>query len=176
MANTPSHSVIHRLLAPLGFLLVLCEEAFWALGRVVGAVLARIPFWRAVERLVESLPPRAVVVVFLFPMVALFPLKLLALGLMTQGHVVWGLLLVVGAKVVGTAVAARLFVITRPKLMTIPWFAASYTWVTTKMASAHAWVEAMPAWQATRAWGQRVRGAARASVARLRGWLATRKT
>lgn len=42
-------------------------------------------------------------------------------------HKLFGVLLILGAKVVGTAVVAHLFALTQPALMRLPWFARYYT-------------------------------------------------
>ena len=51
------------------------------------------------------------------------PVKLGALWLIGQGHVVAGAVVIVTAKVAGTAIVARLFTPTRPALMRLLWFA-----------------------------------------------------
>jgi hypothetical protein len=56
----------------------------------------------------------------------LFPLKLLALYLIATGHAIMAGLLFIGAKLVGTAVLARLYMLTSPKLMQIGWFARAH--------------------------------------------------
>ena len=59
-------------------------------------------------------------------MLALIPIKLLAVYLLGQGHVATGLGIIVLAKLAGTAFAARLFQLTQPALMQIHWFASLY--------------------------------------------------
>ncbi|OYU98477.1 MAG: hypothetical protein CFE45_16355, partial [Burkholderiales bacterium PBB5] len=66
----------------------------------------------------------------------LLPVKLLALWLLGRGHALLGLVVIVLAKLLGTAVVARLFALTRPALMGLPWFARGY-------ARWHAWKEAL---------------------------------
>ena len=59
-------------------------------------------------------------------MLALIPIKLLAVYLLGQGHLATGLGIIVLAKLAGTAFAARLFQLTQPALMQIQWFANIY--------------------------------------------------
>ena len=60
---------------------------------------------------------------FALPTLLLLPLKLLALLLIAKGQVILAGLLFVAAKVVATALIARLFMLTQPALMQIGWFA-----------------------------------------------------
>ena len=63
----------------------------------------------------------------------------------------WGVAVFVAAKVVGTALVARLFALTRPALMRLQWFEAIYLrWLAWK-AVVLARVRASWAWRAGRA-------------------------
>lgn len=108
-------------------LLLLFEEWGWEPLAAAFAVLGRLPLWGQIERLITRLPPWAALLVFGIPVGALLPIKLLALYLFSQGHVLLGLGLVLSAKLVGTALAARLFQLTHPALMRLNWFARLYT-------------------------------------------------
>ena len=114
------------LSAPL-VLLVLFEEWGWEPLARAFAALGRLPWLGQLERRIARLPPWAALLAFAVPVLTLIPIKLLALYLFGQGHVVWGLTLVVAAKLTGTALAARLFQLTQPALMQIAWFARLYT-------------------------------------------------
>ncbi len=114
------------VLAPL-MLLVMFEEWGWEHLARAFAALSRLPWLGQLERRIASLPPWAALLVFGLPVLTLVPVKLLALYLFGQGYVLWGLCLVVTAKVTGTALAARLFQLTEPTLMQMPWFARLYT-------------------------------------------------
>lgn len=114
------------LLAPVA-LLLLFEEWGWEPLAAAFAAFGRLPWWGQLERLIARLPPWAALLVFGVPVATLVPVKLLALYLFGQGHVMLGLGLVLAAKLVGTAVAARLFQLTHPALMQMAWFARLYT-------------------------------------------------
>lgn len=105
---------------------VLFEEWGWAPLARLFAALGRLPVWRQLERLITRLPPWAALLAFGVPMLVLIPLKVLALFLLGLGHLGTGLGLIIAAKVIGTALAARLFVLTQPALMKIGWFARLY--------------------------------------------------
>lgn len=107
-------------------LLVLFEEWGWERLAAGFAVLARLPLWGRLERWIASRPPWAALLLFGVPVLMLLPIKLFALYLFGQGHMAGGLGLILGAKVLGTALAARLFQLTHPTLMTLPWFARLY--------------------------------------------------
>ena len=114
------------LLAPV-LLVLLFEEWGWEPLARAFAALGRLPCWAALERLITRLPPWAALMAFGAPALTLVPVKLLALYLFGRGHFVMGLFMVIAAKVVGTAIAARLFQLTHPTLMRMPWFARLYT-------------------------------------------------
>jgi hypothetical protein len=114
------------LLAPVA-LLLLFEEWGWEPLAAGFAALGRLPWWGRLERLITRLPPWAALLVFGVPVVALVPIKLLALYLFGKGQMLLGLGLVLAAKLAGTALAARLFQLTHPALMRMAWFARLYT-------------------------------------------------
>ena len=135
------------LLAPV-VLILLFEEWGWdPLARAFGK-LGRLPFWGKAEEWIGRLPPWAALLAFVVPAVALVPIKLLALYLLGQGHVVTGVTLVIAAKISGTALAARLFQLTQPALMKLRWFARIYvpwkTWkdrVTGQVRNSKIWLQ-----------------------------------
>ena len=114
------------LLAPV-MLVLLFEEWGWEPLARAFAALGKLPYWAALERLITRLPPWAALMAFGAPALALLPVKLLALYLFGRGHFAMGLFMVITAKIVGTAIAARLFQLTHPTLMRMPWFARWYT-------------------------------------------------
>jgi hypothetical protein len=131
-------------------ILILFEEWGWTpLARALGR-LARWPPVDRLERRVAGLGPRVALAVLFVPAIALLPIKIGALWLVGLGRVVIGLTLLVGAKLVGTAVVARLFQLTQPQLMRLRWFARAYArWVAWKTRTIASLVES-PAWIAAR--------------------------
>ena len=107
-------------------LLLLFEEWGWVPLSAAVAQLARLPLFAWIERKIARLPPRAAMLVFLAPVLALFPVKLLALYLLGRGQPLLGVVVLVTAKVAGTAIVARLFTLTQPALMHLAWFAYWY--------------------------------------------------
>jgi len=90
------------------------------------------------------------VAVFLLPTALLLPIKLLALWAVGRGHVGLGMLVIVLAKVVGTAVVARLFTLTQPALMQLRWFAWIYSHWTRLKHTVLARARASWAWRVAR--------------------------
>lgn len=128
-----------RLLTGLGSgllaLVILFEEWGWVPLQRLLARIGRWPGLRWVEGWVGSLPPWGAVCLFALPTALLLPVKLLALWAMGHGHVVLGVTVIALAKVVGTAVVARLFTLTQPALMQLRWFAwATAHWMRFKHA------------------------------------------
>lgn len=141
-------AVFNATLAPLLALLLIFEEWGWEpLQRLVGR-LARLPLWARMENRIASLPPYGALVMFFVPMLSLLPVKLLALYWISRGHAVLGIAVVLAAKMLGTAAVARLFALTQPALMQLPWFARLYgrwkPWKDQLIAK----VKDSPAWRA----------------------------
>ena len=112
----------------LAALIVLFEEWGWKPLSEALAWLARFRIVAKLEGLIARLPPYAALFVFALPTVILFPLKLLAVWLLANEQFAAATGLFVGAKIASTALVARLFMLTRPALMQIAWFARAYTW------------------------------------------------
>jgi hypothetical protein len=158
----PFHRFCRSLFAPLVYLaalLLLLEDWLWDLGMRLLDRLSSWPVLRRIEAWIRTLGPRAALALFVLPATLLFPVKLLALWAMAQGHALLGLLVIVLAKVAGAAAVARIFLLTRPVLMTIVWFARLLHWF---LALKERWIERL---RATAAWRQ-----VGALAKRLRHW------
>jgi hypothetical protein len=118
--------LLRALAAALLVPLLLFEEWGWEPLAAMAARLARLPVWARLERAVQALPPRGALLVLFVPVLMLLPLKVFALFLLGRGHATSALLLIVGAKLVGTAIVARLFQLVEPALTRIPLFARWY--------------------------------------------------
>lgn len=118
--------ILRALLFPLVAGVLLFEEWGWEPLAAAFAKLARLPFWAWLERKIVALPPIGALLVFTVPMLCLLPVKLLALYLFGKGQATLGLVLLLAAKLGGTAVLARLFQLTQPALMQLRWFARWY--------------------------------------------------
>jgi hypothetical protein len=135
---------MRRLTRPLLILLAvifLIEAWLWRhLEPIVEWIVARIPF-RAVKAWIAGgirrLPPAATLIVFVVPVLLLFPFKLLGLWLLAQKQWLAAGLVLVLAKLVGLAVTAFVFELTKPKLLRLAWFRWLYDHVIAWLAWAH---------------------------------------
>ena len=117
-------AMMRRLLQPFWVLLAvifLIEAWLWDhLEPIVARVVAWIPLrtfkaWLA-ER-VDTLSPAMTLIVFIVPVIPLFPLKMFGLWLLANEYWVSAVLILVFAKFLGVGVAAFIFDVTRPKLL-----------------------------------------------------------
>jgi hypothetical protein len=107
----------------LAALILLFEE--WGWRPLVDALsyLSRFRIVARLELMIAGLPPYGALAALALPTSILFPLKLLAVYLVANGKLFAASLLFVGAKIASTALIARLFMLTKPSLMQIGWFA-----------------------------------------------------
>ena len=140
--------IMRRLLQPLWVLLAiifLIEAWLWDhLEPIVAWCVALIPLrafkqWLA-ER-VDALSPAMTLIVFIVPVVPLFPLKLIGIWLLTHEHWVGAVFTIIFAKFLGVGVAAFVFDVTRPKLLQMEWFETIYEFVLALRAKANALVD-----------------------------------
>ena len=137
-------------------LLILFEEWGWEPLKRAMARVARLPPLAWLERRIAALPPCAALVVFVLPTLLLLPVKLAALWLIGAGQAGLGLAVIVLAKLVGTALLARLFHLTQPALMQLTWFARFYGRWTAWKAGVLAQVRASWAWRTVHSFKRRV--------------------
>lgn len=148
------------LTAPLvvaAALVVFVEDVLWARLNQLLAWTGKLPVLRVIERLISTLPPYAALPLFLVPVVTLLPFKLGALWLIAHGHAIAGVQVFILAKVVGTALAARIFMLTRPALMSLAWFARGFNWLMALRVRIYHALHQLPVYQRTRAFIARVR-------------------
>jgi hypothetical protein len=138
-------------------LLILFEEWGWEPLQHALVRLSERLHLRWLEPRIRALPPYPALALFIVPALLLLPVKLLALAAIARGHVVMGALVIVAAKILGTAVVARLFTITRPTLMRLGWFAACYRRWTAWKEALLAEVRSTGAWRQVRVLRRQIR-------------------
>src|SRR5580704_3320742 len=140
--------MMRRLLQPFWILLAvifLIEAWLWDhLEPIVAWFVAQIPLrafkqWLA-ER-VDSLSPAMTLIVFIVPVIPLFPLKLVGLYLLTHEYWFSAVLTILFAKFLGVGVMAFVFDVTRDKLLEMNWFERLYEFVMELRTKAHAMVD-----------------------------------
>ena len=139
--------MLRRLLQPLWVLLAiifLIEAWLWDhLEPIVAGVVAVIPlrtFKQWLADRVDTLSPAMTLIVFIVPVIPLFPLKLVGLWLLTHQYWISAVFTIIFAKLLGVGVAAFVFDVTRPKLLQMAWFEKLYEFVVALRAKASAMV------------------------------------
>lgn len=138
---------VRRTLGIVLALIVLFEQWGW---QPLLAALIRITHVApiaAIERGIVKLPPYGALVTFALPTALLVPLKLLALYLIANGHALSAGLLFIVAKLVGTAIVARLYQLTEPQLMQIGWVRRVRDVVLPRLHALHAAIRQSWAWR-----------------------------
>jgi hypothetical protein len=128
-------------------LLMFLEEWLW--NHLVNFTkwVAKARVFRWIEAKLAALPPYAAMAVLLGPAALLLPVKLIAVYLMTQGKVKTGIAIILAAKVIGTAIVARLFTVCRPALMSVPWFRRLFESILRLKERLYTAIKSMAAWK-----------------------------
>jgi len=139
------------LLLTLAALWFFLEEFGWhPLAAWLGS-FTRWPPWARMEARIARVPARPALLLFLLPAAALLPVKLLAVQMIQSGHALTGLVVIVVAKLLGTAVGGRLFMLLRPQLMTLRRFSRAMAWWRQTRRRVRRALEASAGWRAMRA-------------------------
>jgi hypothetical protein len=135
--------MMRRILQPIWVLLAiifLIEAWLWDhLEPIVAWFVALIPLrafkqWLA-ER-VDTLSPAMTLIVFVVPVIPLFPLKLVGFWLLAHEYWLSAVLTIILAKFLGVGVAAFVFDVTQDKLLEMDWFESLYDFVVDVRAKA----------------------------------------
>ncbi len=140
--------MLRGVLLVLAAIVLAIEEWGW---RPLTAWAARVAQWPPLARLeahIRSASPRTALLLFIVPAVMLFPIKLLALWFIHMGRTALGIIVILAAKLLGTAAVGRLFIITEPQLMQFAWFARSLAWWRSTKLRVKAAVRNSAGWQA----------------------------
>ena len=144
--------MLRRLLQPVWILLAiifLIEAWLWDhLEPIVATVVAALPLrafkqWLA-ER-VDTLSPAMTLIVFIVPVIPLFPLKMIGVWLLMHQYWLSALTTILFAKMLGVGVTAFVFDVTRPKLLEMAWFEKLYEYVLALRAKCHELVDPVKA-------------------------------
>jgi len=140
--------MLRRLLQPIWVLLAvifLIEAWLWDhLEPIVARVVAKLPlraFKQWLADRVDALSPAMTLIVFIVPVIPLFPLKLVGLWLLTHEYWMSAIFTIIVAKLLGVGVTAFVFDVTRSKLLEMGWFEKLYEFVMALRAKAAALVE-----------------------------------
>lgn len=123
-------SKLKRLLTPPFIILAAFVIWFWEwLWEPLERLMAKIGQWpvlHQIEAFISRTPRYLALACFVIPGAILLPFKLLGLYFIGHGAAFLGIATFLTAKVVGTALVARIFSLTKPQLMEIAWFARAY--------------------------------------------------
>lgn len=111
------------------------------------ARLGRLPLLRRIEARLTRTSPYLALACFLIPGAVLLPFKLVGLYFLGHGAPFFGIATFFAAKVLGTALVARIFALTRGQLLQIGWFARSHAWLLRFRERVFAALREHPAWR-----------------------------
>ena len=148
---------LELVFVPVAAAILFFEQVLIAYLNAAMAALARLPWVARLEARLVSLPPYGALATFVGPSVLILPAKIVALWLLTHDRYWTALVLLLIAKLLATAILARLYRLLRPALMTIGWFAWADTHFFHWRDRLYAFVRALPAWQQAAAVAQRTK-------------------
>jgi hypothetical protein len=152
---------LELLIVPLAAAVVFFEQILIGMLNTITAAVARWTPVALIEAWLRKQPPWVALIAFVMPSILILPIKFSALYFAAHHRFGLAIAAVVIGKMLATAIVARLYVVLRPTLMTIGWFARADTWFFFWRDRAYAFVRALPAWQK-----------AKAVIDRTRLWLA----
>ena len=131
-----SNKILKRIKRSLCFIaavIFLFEAWLWDhLYPIVAKIVAWLPWdnlktW--VANKIEHLPAAACVFIFIIPVLAILPIKIIGVWLMSQHYIFSGILVFLSAKLLGLGIAAFLFETCKEKLLSLRWFLWLYNTV-----------------------------------------------
>jgi len=129
---------------------LLFEEWFWMQSTRAMARFAVMAHLTAVGDWIRRRPPGQALALFVLPVLVLYPFKALALIALARGEIVLGGGALVAAKLVATAVFARLYELTEPAIVRFGWIRTGRDKFLRARAFLHRWLEARPAYRRAR--------------------------
>ncbi len=114
-----------RLVTRVLFFVAACvlafEEWIWNHASAFLRRVGRLPPFRRIEGWVRRRTPLQALTLYVLPVLVVLPLKGVALGVIGHGDVALGFAILFIAKVIGTAVLARVWQMTEPAITTYRW-------------------------------------------------------
>ena len=149
-SNNPLKRILLSPLVFLGVTLMLVEERLWDWFVAFGLWLGQRPMMRLVEARMRILPPKAAAVALFVPVALIFPVKVLAVWVMSTGRWGLGVTILLSAKLVGTALIAWIYTLCEPALSQLAWFVHLRAWFLDAKDWAHRKLEAWLLWRFAR--------------------------
>jgi len=129
---------------------LLFEEWFWEKSTAVAARLGRLPLLSDIESWIRRRERWSAIALFVAPVVVIYPFKALALYAMARGYVTGGVTAFILAKLVATAVFARLYQLTEHAIIQFRWVRRTRAAFLRGRAFVHTWLNAQPAYRRAR--------------------------
>jgi len=149
--RSPNASWQRRVLSPLAEIIVaiyvILDGVFRTLFRPLTLWLAKLRLIIHLEALIAKLPAYGVLSLLVLPFAFAEPAKVYAVYLMSTGHLIIGLVLLVAAYFVSVLVVDRIFHAGKAKLLTIPWFAKLWTWISNYKEQFLTWMKSTYVWK-----------------------------
>jgi hypothetical protein len=101
-------------------------DALIAVGRRIAGFIPWARFKQSFAGLVDRLPAPLVLLIFLVPFLIVEPLLVVATIAIAMGYFVLGVIAWIVLKFLAIALIPAIFDLTKPKLMTMPWFVRAY--------------------------------------------------
>lgn len=149
-SNNPIKRILLSPLVFLGVLLMLLEERLWDWFVRLGIWLGQRPAMRQAEARMRILPPKGAAIALFFPVALIFPVKVLAVWVMSTGRWGLGVAILLSAKLVGTALVAWIYTLCEPALSQLAWFVHLRAWFLDAKDWAHRKLEAWLMWRFAR--------------------------
>jgi hypothetical protein len=141
------------IILTVAFLYFLIDFIFFSVLRPLRRRLMALRWVRIVREWVAGLNRYVALVLLLVPWLLLEPIKPIAFLLFARKHHLAATLLIVAAEIIKLTLFEQLFDMTKPKLMTFPWFA----WCYGRWRAAVDYVRSLPVWHKMLRWSRTVR-------------------
>lgn len=79
--------------------------------------------WRRIRGAIERLGPYSSLALLAVPACLVEPMKLVAVAIVGEGHWITGTAMIIGAYVASLVLIERLFMVVKPRLLKLHWFA-----------------------------------------------------
>lgn len=137
--------------------ILLFEEFVWFALLAFMTKIGKLPVLRQIGAWMGTLGKWGSLALFVLPVAALFPVKIFALWLMGAHHPFLGAVTFVLAKIVGTALFARIYTIAEPKIMQFERLRKGRDAFLRLRKKLHDWLHEQPFYVKTKAFAARVR-------------------
>ncbi len=142
-----------KILNPLIFifaLILIFEEWLWIELTRITKFISQLPFLAKLELKISMLPAYPSLILLISPFLLLLPLKFLMVFLVSSGHYFVAFVLFILEKILGTALAAHLFSLTKKNVMSIGWFQRFFDSLVNLISVAKDWIKSFSVYRSVR--------------------------